>query len=112
MPCDLAVGDRIRFDHKRTVWYVRALIPERNMVLATCAMFGTVYYTICDFNEQMRGPMNVIGGGLSIFTNQGPDPAVDEAAARLRQKMPGFDEWDWEVSYRNRVPLRITEKLP
>ena len=104
---DYAVGDRVRFDNKQTAWFVRAVIPERDMLLATCTIFGKIYYTIVDFGEDVRGAMNVIGGGLGIFSRHGPDPAIDKAVENLRARI--FDQWRWGVSHRNRVPLKITD---
>lgn len=76
-------------------------------------MFGRIYYTIVDEIAEVRGAMNVIGGGLGINTTEGPDEAIDEA---LRMLAPGTPEADdivdrlghWEISHRNRVPLDIT----
>lgn len=98
------IGSRLRFDGKRTSWLARAGTQDGRYLLCTCAMFGKVFYTIIDFREQVRGPMNVIGGGLGIFTISGPDPAITDAIERLESNE------GWEVSHRNRVRLKIPEQ--
>lgn len=98
------VGDRVFFDNKRTSWRVRAQTADGRYQLATASMFGQVFYTVMDFTEDVRGPINVIGGGMDIFTTDGPDEAIDEAVAML--------EDGWEVSHRSRVPLFINHVKP
>ena len=78
-------GWRLRFDDKATVWLVRAETANRRYSLATASLFGAVHYTIIDWQDGIRGPMNVIGGGLSIFTTDGYDPAIDEAIGMLEE---------------------------
>jgi hypothetical protein len=95
------VKGRVRFDGKRTSWLVRGATKDGRYVLCTCALFGKVHYTIVDNLLGIRGPMNVIGGGLSIFTTSGPDEAIDRAIAMLEA------DGGWEVSHRNRVRLNI-----
>jgi hypothetical protein len=93
-------GDRIRFDGKRTSWLIRAQTEDGRYQVATCSMFGRVYYTVIDHHENVRGPLNVIGQGMGIFTTKGPDDAIDNTVSMLESG--GF-----EVSHRNRVALRI-----
>jgi hypothetical protein len=112
------VGDRVRFDDKRTSWLARAVTPDGRYLILTAAMFGDVYYTIIDWDQDIRGPMNVIGWGLSIDTTSGPDEHVDKAIEMLRpwpQSPPDggpipLDDglYGYEVSRRGEVPLRIT----
>ena len=104
-------GDRVRFDGKSTSWLARAATRDGRYLLLTASMFGKVYYTIIDWQQDIRGAMNVIGHGLDIFTTSGPDPAIDEAIAKLQ----GDNDWhldQWEISHRNRVSLRITDHRP
>lgn len=77
-------------------------------------MFGNVHYTIIDWQRQMRGPMNVIGWGLGIFTTSGPDPAIDKAIEMLRPSLPFPDDepCGFELSHRGEVPLSITRIVP
>jgi len=117
----LKPGDRLQFDGKKTSWLVRA--TDDRYALATCSLFGQVYYTIIDENAGIRGAMNIIGGGLGIFTTSGPDPAIDKAMQMLRPARPWTEEelaagsrpaadWSeggWEISHRNRVALNITK---
>jgi hypothetical protein len=103
-------GERVRFDGERRTWLVRATACEGRYAIATSNRFGTVLYTIIDRDENVRGPLNTLGGGLGIKTTSGPDPEIDAAVARLE----GAGEWgsQWKVSERNRVPLVITERQP
>ena len=91
---------QFRFDGKRTAWNVRGHARDGRFTLATCSQFGDVYYTVIDWAENVRGTVNVIGGGLGIETNSGADPAVIDALEML--------EGSFEVSHRNRVPLVVS----
>lgn len=96
------VDTKLRFDHKSTPWRVRASTSDTRYTLATASMSGTVFYTIIDWADNQRGPMNVIGGGLGIFTSEGADEAIDEAIQMLESGE------GWELSRRHSVPLDIT----
>lgn len=99
----------VRFDGKRTPWRVRAEACDGRYQVATCSMFGKVHYTVIDHQEQVRGPLNVIGGGMGIFTTKGPDGKIDEVVAMLEGRYPdGIALGTWEVSHRNRVTLVVT----
>lgn len=97
-----AVGDRVRFDGLHTSWLARAQTRDGRYLLLTAAMFGAVFYTLVDFEQNIRGAMNVIGHGLGIETKDGPDPAIDAAIAQLEDPHGG-----WEISHRNVVELHI-----
>ena len=101
-------GERLQFDGKRTSWLVRATACAGRYSIATASMFGRVYYTIIDVQENVRGPLNVIGGGMGIDTISGPDDQIDEVVKRLE----GDDLTQWEVSHRSRLPLNITKAFP
>lgn len=106
-------GDRVRFDGRRTSWLARAATRDGRYLLLTAALFGTVRYTIIDFDQDIRGAMNISGHGLGIFTIRGPDAAIDEAIAMLQGDGDFEGEaGDWEVSHRNNVRLRITDHRP
>lgn len=98
----IEVGAKLKFDGKKTPWLVRAVTKDRRYAIATRAMFGNVHYTIIDTDDQVRGAMNVIGGGLGIYTASGPDEDIDEAIGMLEND-------GYEVSRRNRVPLAISQ---
>jgi hypothetical protein len=117
MSSSVVVGDRVQFDGKRTSWLARAATDDGRYTLLTASMFGDVYYTIIDWQQNIRGPMNVIGWGLGITTRSGPDENIDKAIRMLRPSPP-FEEgetsrpWDgdcgFEVSHRGQVALRVT----
>ena len=120
----LTPGDRVQFDGKRTSWLVRGTAMDGRYAVLTGSLFGEVYYTIADRLHEVRGPLNVIGGGVGIETTSGPDVGVDDTIRRLEGRPSRFDVehhgkdpdgWDgglWEVSQRNRVPLIITKHTP
>jgi hypothetical protein len=118
-----AVGSRLRLDGKGTSWLVRACTSNQRYFLATCAIFGKVYYTIIDMESNIRGSMNISGGGLGIFSTSGKDENIDEAIGMLEESMSNAEKYfkerpenkgkiaycgEWEVSHRNRVPLKIS----
>lgn len=119
----IEVGDRVQFDGKQTRWLARAESEDGRYTLLTSSKFGNVYYTIVDWQQGVRGAMNVIGGGLDIDTTSGLDEAIDEAMRMLRPDLPFApgetsrpvdltDLRGFEVSHRNRVPLDITTVRP
>lgn len=113
---------RLRFDNKPTSWLVRAVSEDGRYALATASFgFMGVAYTIIDHNEQVRGAINVLGGGMGINTNIGADPQIDHVMKMLRPYPADYFEghpdgrpvdpdnpYGSQVSHRNRVPLNIT----
>ncbi|HEY2088545.1 MAG TPA: hypothetical protein VGH54_21320 [Mycobacterium sp.] len=114
----VGIGERIQFDGKRTSWLARAATDDGRYTLLTASLFGKVYYTIIDWQRGMRGPMNVIGWGLGIFTTSGPDEAIDKAMLMLRpwqfdENGHGIDADEprgFELSHRGEVRLDITNR--
>ncbi|WP_104164724.1 hypothetical protein [Arthrobacter sp. SX1312] len=107
---DFEVGDELLFADRREWWAVRALAADRRYVILTTidrtgpASFGAVLYTIIDTEELVRGPLNVIGGGMGINTTEGPDEHIDDTVRLLEN---GF-----EVSHRSRVDLLVDGVRP
>ena len=116
-------GARLRFDGKSTSWLVRAESDDGRYTLATASFgFMGVAYTIIDHQENVRGAINVIGGGgMGITTTSGHDPEIDRVIKMLRPYPDDYfdgypdgrpvdheEPYGYEVSHRNRVPLRIT----
>lgn len=115
-------GDRVKFMGSHRWWLARAAArDDRFLILTSAGGRIGVFYTIIDWHKLVRGPMNVIGGGLSIETLRGPDVAIDAAVARLEE---GPDEGGtgtqddpyrslaWEVSQRRGVRLEINRVIP
>jgi hypothetical protein len=118
---NLAVDDRVRFDGKRTSWRVRGHTASGRYTVVTASFFGEVAYSIIDWEDDVRGALNVIGGGMGIDTTSGPDPAIDETIGRLEEGERDVAEAEaagaissghWAVSHRNYVPLNITGRTP
>jgi hypothetical protein len=96
----VAPGDLIQFGGNQQ-WLVRATACEDRYALCTTLLDEAVNYTIIDWHLNVRGAMNVIGGGLGIETLSGPDEEIDEAVWML-------EEGGFEVSHRNHVPLWVS----
>jgi hypothetical protein len=116
------VGDRVKFTDDRFLWDVTA-VSEHFTALTRKAPFrrDTRWYTVIDWQNQVRGPADLVGTGwgdgtystaqcqemLVEFENHlTDDPAAVEARAA------GLKRWtssrnSVEVSHRHRVPLRI-----
>ncbi|WP_028474078.1 hypothetical protein [Nocardioides alkalitolerans] len=107
----LAVDDRLRFDGKATSWRVRAVSDDGRYVLATASLFGDVAYTILDWEQGVRGPLNVIGGGMGIDTTSGPDEQINKTMNMITGTDQALAASTWEVSRRNRVPIAITRHV-
>jgi hypothetical protein len=104
----LEVGDRVRFDAKQTSWLVRKSTDDGRFVLLTAVEFGKVLYSVIDFERLIRGPVNVLGGGMGIFTTSGPDEAIDETLDMLQGKGAKHVGGHWEISRRRAAPVNIT----
>lgn len=118
---DLPIDSKLRFDGKATSWRVRAHTTSGRYTLCTASLFGQVLYSIIDWTEDIRGAMNIVGGGLGIFTTAGPDEAIDEAIEMLEEGEQfeadcaadgSIPSGQWTVSHRNQVPLNITYARP
>lgn len=95
------VGDLVKFEGDRLFFTVRATSP-RYTVLSRQAQFrpkGSLVYTVVDALEGVRGPANTIGQGWPVED--------DEDCLRLIDELE--NTYTRQVSYRNRLPLRILE---
>jgi hypothetical protein len=101
MTAEIQVGEEVRFEFRGPWWLARAATEDKRYVLLTARIDGAVCYTIIDHSQWRRGAMNIIGGGMSIFTTSGPDEAIDEAIQMLAS------DDGWEISHRNNVLLDI-----
>ncbi len=119
----LNVGDRVRFaiptSEAGRWWTVRAG-DARYTVLTRQREFraaGELLYTIIDRQRGVRGPCNLSGQGWDV-----EEPGGCEALLRALQHQDerhaileldggplAYDEPAVEVSYRNNLPVRITD---
>ena len=111
------VDSRLQFNGKRTSWRVRANTSDGRYTVATAYYFGKLAYTIIEWGAQIRGPLNVIGGGVGIFSSAGADPAIDRLLEQLdegtsiraeAEAAGAHCSGEWSISYRHRVPLEVT----
>jgi hypothetical protein len=105
MKLSLSANSRVKFANDNKWWTVRAA-DGRYAILTRQADFkpkGTSFYTIIDWERDLRGPCNLIGQGWDIDEPEGPET--------LLAALNGPDEHGLtvEVSYRNNVPIDIRE---
>ena len=94
----LKVGQLVKFDdEKRHNWRVRAV--RENFAILTANFFGC-YYTIVDFELNIRGPDNCYGIGYET------QEQIDNAMKALFGDC--LDECHIEVSHRRKKKLNIT----
>ena len=96
----LVVGDRLKFRGDRRWWTVKA-VTENFAALTRQVSFrpaGTLYYTVLDWRNGVRGPCDLIGQGWG-------DGSYTEAecVAMLAE----FESGDLSVSQRNWVSIRF-----
>jgi hypothetical protein len=101
-PITFEPGDRIRFGlEPRRPYTVRA--TSEHFVVCTrqrdFAPKGDVVYTVIDWRNGIRGPINVIGRSWDVRTDEQCQLLVDH-----------LDAGRWTVSHRNRVQLDILER--
>lgn len=97
----MAVGQRVRLDGERQWWSVRGTAGEEVVVLTRQAPFrrrGALEYTVLDWRSGVRGPVNVIGQGWGVDT----DEQCQELAELVRDER-------WLVSMRNWLPIDVTD---
>ncbi len=93
-------GTRIKFTDDRCRWQVRAT-SENFAVCTRQADFrprGELFYTVVDFRQNIRGPVNVIGQGWKTETDE-----------ECRELVELVEAGKWAVSHRNRVALSIED---
>ncbi|OMC24292.1 hypothetical protein A5739_24615 [Mycobacterium colombiense] len=100
-PVAMTVGQRVRLDAERQWWSVRGAAGEVVVVLTRQAPFqrrGALEYTVIDWRSGVRGPVNVIGQGWGVDT----DEQCQELAELVRDER-------WLVSMRNWRPIDVTD---
>ncbi len=99
-PVDMAVGHRVKLDAERQWWTVRGRVDDV-AVLTRQAPFrrqGAWEYTVLDWRAGVRGPVNTIGQGWDVDT----DEQCQELAELVR-------DGKWAVSSRNWLPINVTD---
>ncbi|MDF3311601.1 hypothetical protein P3H15_42235 [Rhodococcus sp. T2V] len=66
--------------------------------LGDFAITGEFVYTVIDWRNGIRGPVNVIGQGMDVSTDQ-----------QCRDLLDDLEAGRWEISHRNRVPLDLLD---
>lgn len=99
-PIELAVGQRVKLhlDSRRCWWTVRGLTAD-TVVLTRQRDFrprGERVYTVIDWRAGVRGPVDVIGQGWDVST----DELCQELAELVRAG-------EWRISQRNWVPIDV-----
>lgn len=100
-PVAMAVGQRVKLGDERQWWTVRGVAGEQVVVLTRQAPFrrrGALEYTVLDWRSGVRGPVNVIGQGWGVDT----DEQCQELAELVRDER-------WLVSVRNWLPIDVTD---
>lgn len=96
------VGDKIRFVEERLAYTIQARGKRYLVCTKPFNAQHTVLYTVVDLQKQIRGTENLVFGMGAETRKQ-----CQEMIERLEGK--GIDEgaWHTEISYRNRIPLRV-----
>ena len=101
-PIPLDLGARIRFGlEPRRPYTVRAL--SEHFVVCTrqgdFATQGEFVYTVIDWRNGIRGPINAIGQSCDVSTDE-----------RCYDLLDYLETGRWEISHRNRVQLDILDR--
>jgi hypothetical protein len=97
-PTALRVGQRVKLDTDRRWWTVRGL-PDHTVVLTRQAEFcrrGALVYTVLDWRAGVRGPVNSLGRGWAVDT--------DEQCQELSELVC---DATWEISQRSWLPIAV-----
>lgn len=102
-PVAMAVGQRVKLSAERQWWTVRA-VAGPVVVLTRQAQFrrrGSLEYTVMDWRLGVRGPVDVIGHGWYVDT----DEQCQDLAEQVR-------DGKWTVTVRNWLPIDVSEIAP
>jgi hypothetical protein len=91
------VGDKIRFAEEKQRYTVQAVNDRFAVLTKPFNARKTVFYTVVDFAQEIRGTENLIFG-MGAETEQ-----------QCEEMLERVTSGDTEVSHRNRVPLKIIE---
>lgn len=98
---DVEIGDRVKFSGERISYLVRARTNRFLICTKPFAAKKTFFYSIVDLKEKVRGKDNYIGNKYSY------DDAED-----LVKAIRDLELGHLEVSYRNRIPIKIDKIIP
>jgi hypothetical protein len=93
------VGDKVRFAEEKQAYTVQARSERFLICTKPFNPRRTVLYTVVDLVQRVRGTENLIFG-------MGAETRED-----CEQMLNRLERGDSEVSYRNRVPLRLAANL-
>lgn len=96
-PKELNVGDKIKFDNEN-IWF-KVEVVRHPFVICGVNLFGKGYYTILDVENNIRGTGTSWGVGHETLEQ------MEDSMLALHNEHP--DDIQQEISYRNRVPLKI-----
>ena len=97
---DVKVGDFLTFEEERLKYEVQARSARYLVCTKPFNPKRTVLYTVVDLADGVRGTENLVFGAGAETREQ-----CEEMIARLEGR--GQTEFATEVSYRNRIPLRV-----
>ena len=97
----LAVGDKVKFTEEKQRYTVQAASERYAVCTKPFNLRKTVFYTIVDFKDRIRGTENLIFGAGAETKEQ-----CEEMIARLEGRDPEMD-FVTEISRRNYVGLHI-----
>ena len=89
------VGDKVRFVEEKQAYTVQARGERFLICTKPFNPRRTVLYTVIDLEQQVRGTENLIFGMGA------------ETREQCEHMLERLERGDTEVSYRNRVPLRL-----
>jgi hypothetical protein len=93
------VGDKVRFAEEKQAYTVQARSERFLICTKPFNPRRTVLYTVVDLVQRVRGTENLIFG-------MGAETRED-----CEQMLNRLERGDSEVSYRNRVPLRLAANV-
>jgi hypothetical protein len=91
-------GQRLKLDTDRRWWTVRAVSPHFTAVTrqADFRKSGTLFYSVLDWRNGVRGPCNLVFGWYGDLDEPG-----------CAQMLAGFEADDLHVSQRNWAPIDV-----
>lgn len=91
----MKLGDKIKFSEEKQKYTVRAISGRYAVCTKPFNVRKTVLYTVVDFEQKIRGTENLVFG-LGAETDE-----------QCKEMLNRLDSGETEVSYRNRIKLKI-----
>lgn len=103
-PSNLKVGDKMYFAKEKKPYIIKAINERFAICTKPFNLKKTVFYTIVDFERDIRGPHNLVFNIYDFTVQSDIDECLKDLMISVNNP-PGFNDFD--LSRRNSIPLDL-----